>query len=176
MISNSTPMHVKATCFNMLRSGRRPLGVWLALLVMLLGFTAPALAQLDTGAIAGTILDPSGKVVQGAKVSIVGTATGTAYSTVSSSTGYYVFPSVHTGSYDISVAAAGFKTAIHQGVVVSVGAGTAQDITLAVGATSETISVVASGAAPVVTSHSRPVTVTTDSSVPIRIALDARST
>jgi hypothetical protein len=110
---------------------------------MLLGFTAPALAQLDTGAIAGTILDPAGRVVAGARVSISGVDTGTAYSTLSSSTGYYTFPSVHTGRYDLSVAAAGFKTAVRHGVVVSVGANTAQDITLAIGAASETVSVAA---------------------------------
>jgi hypothetical protein len=101
-------------------------------------------AQLDTGAISGTILDPVGKVVQGAQVSLRGTNTGTAYSTVSSSTGYYVFPSVRTGSYDITVAATGFKTAVHKGVVVAVGATSSQDIVLAVGSSMETVSVTAS--------------------------------
>jgi hypothetical protein len=111
---------------------------------MLLGITPPAVAQLDTGAIAGTVLDPSSKVVQGAKVSIVGTATGTAYSTVSSSTGYFVFPSVRTGIYDISVTATGFKTAVHKGVVVAIGTTSSQDIVLAIGAATETVSVTAS--------------------------------
>jgi hypothetical protein len=110
---------------------------------MLLGFITPAVAQLDTGSIAGTILDPSSRMVQGAKVSIRGTNTGSVYSTVSSSTGYYVFPSVRPGSYDITVTASGFKTAVHRGVIVSVGTSAALDITLAVGATSETVSVTA---------------------------------
>jgi hypothetical protein len=120
-----------------------PRGAWPALLIMLLGLATPAVAQLDTGAIAGTVLDPSGKVVQGAKVDIRETGTGTAYSTLSTSTGFYVFPSVRIGSYDVTVIAAGFKTSIHRGVVVSVGAHTGQDITLAVGAATETISVAA---------------------------------
>jgi hypothetical protein len=115
-----------------------------ACLVMFMAFAAPALAQLDTGAIAGTVFDPAGRVVAGARVSITGQDTGTSYATLSSSTGYYIFPSVHTGRYDLSVAAAGFKTELRNGVVVSVGANTAQDITLAVGAASETISVAAS--------------------------------
>jgi hypothetical protein len=110
---------------------------------MLLGFITPAVAQLDTGSIAGTILDPSSSVVKGAKVDIRGTNTGSVYSTVSSSTGYYVFPSVRPGSYDITVTANGFKTAVHHGVIVAVGTSAALDITLAVGATSETISVTA---------------------------------
>jgi len=136
-------MRVKTTCFNVPRSLERPLGLGLALLFMLLGFTAPAVAQLDTGAIAGTVLDPSGKVVQGAKVNLRGTETGTAYLAVSSSTGYYVFPSVRPGSYEISVVASGFKTEVQRGVVVSVGEHSAHDITLAVGAATETVSVAA---------------------------------
>jgi len=110
--SNSIPKHMITRRHKALRSVLAPLGALLAMLIILLGFTARAAAQLDTGAIAGTVLDPSGKVVQGAKVSIRGTDTGTAYSTVSSSTGYYVFPSVRPGNYDITVAASGFKTAM----------------------------------------------------------------
>jgi len=143
MNSSSIAKHRITTCFHALRFGFAPLPVCLALLVMLLGTTMPAVAQLDTGAIAGTILDQVGKVVSGSQVSIRGTDTGTVYTTVSSSTGYYVFPSVRTGSYDITVTSAGFKTAVHHGVIVAVGATAARDITLTVGATSETISVTA---------------------------------
>jgi hypothetical protein len=125
------------------KSPRISLALWLAFIFIFLGAGLPALAQLDTGAIAGTVLDPTGKVVAEAKVDIRETATGTTYSTVSSSTGYYVFPSVRTGKYDITTAAPGFKTSIHRGVVVSVGEHTAQDITLAVGAATETVSVAA---------------------------------
>jgi hypothetical protein len=119
--------------------------VLVAFAVLLLGAGLPAFAQLDAGSISGTVLDPAGRVVQGARVSLLGTATGTAYSTVSSSTGYYVFPSVRPGSYDITVAATGFKTAVHLGVIVAVGVGTAQDIKLAVGGASETVSVTSGG-------------------------------
>jgi len=143
MNSISTGMHMKTMCNKALRSGIAPIGVWLALLVMLLGFTPFAVAQLDTGAIAGTILDPAGKAVADAKVDIRETATGTAYSTVSSSTGYYVFPSVRTGKYDVTTTAPGFKVSVHRGVVVSVGEHSAQDITLAVGEATETVSVAA---------------------------------
>ena len=125
------------------RSPRISLALWLGFILILLGAGLPALAQLDTGAIAGTVLDPTGKVVADAKVDIRETATGTAYSTVSSSTGYYVFSSVRPGSYNVTVTATGFKTAIHRGVVVSVGIHTAQDITLALGSATETVSVTA---------------------------------
>ena len=62
MISNSISMHVKARCIRLLGSGSRTVGALLTLLVMLLVSAAPAVGQLDTGGIAGTILDPTGKV------------------------------------------------------------------------------------------------------------------
>jgi hypothetical protein len=117
--------------------------MWLAIVFLFLIGGMSALAQLDTGVIAGTILDPSGNVIPGAKVNALNPATGAAYSRVSSSTGYYIFPSIHTGTYDVTVTATGFKTAVHHGVVVSVGASTAQNIVLAVGQATETISVYA---------------------------------
>ena len=75
-----------------------PLGVWLALLIAVFWFAAPASAQLDSGSISGTILDPTGKVVPAASVTIRGIDTGTVYSGVSSSTGSYGFPSGATGT------------------------------------------------------------------------------
>jgi hypothetical protein len=119
------------------------LGVWLTLFAIFFGITTTAKAQLDTGSIFGTIMDSAGLVVQGASVTVRGVDTGTTYSTVSSSTGYYVFPSVRPGKYDLLVSATGFKTAVNRGVVVAVGAQTSLDIKLRVGASTETVSVTA---------------------------------
>ncbi len=121
-----------------------PLGVWLALLIAVFWFAAPASAQLDSGSISGTILDPAGKVVPSASVTIRGIDTGTIYSAVSSSTGSYVFQLVRPGRYDLSVSAPGFKATVNRGVVVAVGASTTVDVTLTIGSTNETVSVTAS--------------------------------
>ena len=121
-----------------------PLGVWLALLIAVFWFAAPASAQLDSGSISGTILDPTGKVVPSASVTIRGVDTGTIFSAVSSSTGSYVFPLVRPGRYDLSVTAPGFKATVNRGVVVAVGTSTAVDVSLTVGSTNETVSVMAS--------------------------------
>jgi hypothetical protein len=126
--------HAPTVRWSVLRAG-------LALLVVFLGCSLSALAQLDSGSIAGTVFDPTGKVVQGAKVTARSAETGTTYSAVSSATGYYVFPTVRTGAYDITVAAAGFKSTVSHGVVVTVGTRTGQDITLSVGSAEETVSV-----------------------------------
>lgn len=120
-----------------------PYRLWMTLLVMLLAFTVPVAAQLDTGSISGVVTDPAGKVVQGAAITANETSTGTTYSTTSSNTGYYVLPSVHPGKYEVKVTAAGFKTAVYNGVVVAVSSQVGQDISLAVGAASESVNVTA---------------------------------
>lgn len=121
------------------------LGVYFAILMWIAWGAAPLNAQLDTGSISGTVLDQTGKVVAGASVKIVGEETGFNYSTVSSSTGYYVFPSVRTGKYDLTVVAPGFKTSISTGIVAAVSASTSLNVSLAVGGAAETISVNAGG-------------------------------
>lgn len=126
-----------------LRLTRASLGVCLTLSVMFLVFAAPARAQLDTGTISGVVLDPAGSVVQGASITATASATGATYSTISSSTGYYVFPSVRSGTYDVKVSSTGFKTALYSGVIVSVGASTARDVSLTVGSASENVTVTA---------------------------------
>jgi hypothetical protein len=115
----------------------------LALGLILLGFSAPAKAQLDTGALAGTVLDPAGKSVPGAKITLKGVETGTVYSTVSAVSGYYNLPSVRPGNYEVTVTSPGFKTVVDHNVVIAVDATTAFNVNLAVGAADVTVSVVA---------------------------------
>jgi hypothetical protein len=119
---------------------------WMALFTMLLA-CLPALAQLDTGSISGTIKDPSGSVVANAQVTATEAATGTTYTTVSSKAGYYVFPSVRTGEYKLTIAGTGFKTTVSSGITVSIGAAAARDFTLQVGSINETVAVTASALA-----------------------------
>ena len=119
----------------------KSLAVLIAFAALLLGAGLPARAQLDTGSIGGLVTDPAGKVVQGAKVTAREAATGTSYSTVSSSTGYYNLPSVRPGTYEVNVSVTGFKNAVYSGVSVAVGSSTTQDISLAVGAATEVVSV-----------------------------------
>jgi Carboxypeptidase regulatory-like domain len=103
----------------------------------------PALAQLDTGSISGTVTDSSGSAVKEAAIIAKETSTGTSYKTVSSATGYYVFPSVRSGTYEVRAALPGFKTEVYTGVAVTVASHVGRDIMLAVGAVSETVSVTA---------------------------------
>jgi hypothetical protein len=125
---------------------RRPL-LWLTMLLAFTGLALPARAQLDSGSIAGVVTDPAGKVVEGAHILATETTTGTTYSAVSSSAGYYVIPSLRTGVYEVKVSGQGFRTAVYSGVTVSIGVRTAQDAALTVGSATETVNVNASALA-----------------------------
>ncbi|MGB8010615.1 MAG: carboxypeptidase regulatory-like domain-containing protein [Terriglobales bacterium] len=104
----------------------------------------PALAQLDTGSISGVVTDPTGSAVKDVTITAKETSTGTTYKTISSGTGYYVFPSVRTGTYELRAEpSAGFKTAVYSGVVVTVASHIGRDIALVVGTVSETVAVTA---------------------------------
>jgi hypothetical protein len=103
----------------------------------------PAVAQLDTGSISGVVTDPSGSAVKDVAITAKETSTGTTYKTISSATGYYVLPSVRTGTYEVKAEVTGFKTGVYAGVVVTVASHVGQDIKLAVGAVAETINVTA---------------------------------
>jgi len=72
--------------------------------------TEALLAQVDTGAIAGTVRDSTGAVVQAAKVKVVETDTGIVLSLVTNADGFYAAPALHIGKYNISASAAGFAT------------------------------------------------------------------
>ncbi|MGB6134534.1 MAG: carboxypeptidase regulatory-like domain-containing protein [Acidobacteriaceae bacterium] len=126
----------------LLRTARVPRRrAWLALPILLAALALPVRAQLDTGSITGVVTDPSGEVVPHASVRARENATGAVYSTVSSSAGDYVFPSLHTGVYTVTVSAKGFKTAIYTGITVAIGTQTAQNAALSVGASVETVTV-----------------------------------
>jgi len=96
----------------------RRLSVLLSL--MLLVFAVSAYAQGGgTVAITGTVSDPSGAVITGAKVTVVQAGTGFTRTGLSSSTGAFNFPSMPTGTYTVTVQMAGFKQYVQNVVMLA---------------------------------------------------------
>jgi len=102
---------------------------------------APASAQEQVGAIQGTVSDASGAVLPGATVEAV-SAGGTRLSGTTNESGAYRFPRVPPGTYVVVARLDGFNPAEVQNVAVGLGGSVTANITLEVGAVSETISVV----------------------------------
>jgi outer membrane receptor protein involved in Fe transport len=104
-----------------------------------------ALAQRDTGEVAGTITDPSGAVVQNAHVTMHNTATGFERTTNTSGSGAYAISALPPGNYDLTVTMSGFAQ-YKQPVVVTVGSRLTADVKLSVSAAAQTVMVEAAAA------------------------------
>ena len=103
----------------------------------------PTLAQSgSTGSIAGTISDPTNAVVPGATITVKNNATNQEFTATSADNGTFNVPALISGNYNVTIAAPGFKTAVVQNVKVDVGTPSSVNITLEVGAPTETVQIV----------------------------------
>ncbi|HXM95109.1 MAG TPA: TonB-dependent receptor [Candidatus Dormibacteraeota bacterium] len=110
-------------------------------LLVALGF-APALrAQVDTASIVGTVQDPSGAVVQGARITVTNLATNESQTISAGENGAYLFPYLRVGTYSITVEASGFKKAVVSDITLNVQDRKGVDITLEVGSAAEEVKV-----------------------------------
>jgi outer membrane receptor protein involved in Fe transport len=113
---------------------------------LLLGaLSAGLFAQSEIGGatLNGTVMDATAATVPGARVTLTGRATGLVRTTITNETGLYTFARVPVGTYDLSVDAQGFKGARRTAIELSVGAVATVDVTLEIGAASDTVSVTA---------------------------------
>jgi hypothetical protein len=108
--------------------------------VTLLVAGAPAHAQ-TTGRIAGTVTDQSGAVIARAEVRVVDAAAGTERTVVSDAGGTYLVPVLPPGTFQVSVAAPGFRRRTVEDVRVEVTETTRVDVSLEIGSVSEFVSV-----------------------------------
>jgi hypothetical protein len=115
----------------------------IALLLMLSSTVVSAQTTLSTGSIVGTVTDPSGAVVDGAKVVIVNMGTNQTVALTSNSAGAFSTGPLDPGSYKVQVSAKGFST-VSQIVTVQVGNAASVNTKLALGAETTVIEVQAS--------------------------------
>ncbi len=124
----------------------------------LLALSVVALAQGTTSQIAGSIQDPNGAVISGASVTVKSAATGVEYKVTSSGSGAYTVPSLGSGVYTVTVEANGFKKVVVQDVKLDVGVPSTVNVTMEVGAPSE--SVIVQGGAEVLQTQSANISTT----------------
>ena len=111
-------------------------------------FANGAFAQIaGTGNIQGTVTDSTGAVVPNAAVKLIDQATHVTRTAKSNSAGAYVFPGIPIGTYNVEVAAPGFKNYVQTGIVLEVGSNIGVDVALSVGSEGQTIEVQAEGMA-----------------------------
>ncbi len=120
----------------------RPTGLLRALLwvsIFLLG--VPLSFGSVGGSISGLVTDPSGAVIIGAEVLALDTATGIKSPNKTDSAGFYSFPSLPIGPYEIQVRQTGFKEFRATGLVIDANTALRVDATLQVGTVTEEVSV-----------------------------------
>ena len=103
-------------------------------------------AQSERGSIRGTVEDPSGAVVAGARVTALNVGTGVETGTTTTDAGNYNIPQLPPGTYTVSVEQTGFKKLVQENVMVQVSGVTSLDLRMEVGQVSEQVTVTTSAA------------------------------
>ena len=117
----------------------------LLLLAAVVMIPCSAHAQKDTGGLAGTVTDPSGAVVSGAKVSVTDVDRGTTVTTTTNNQGEYVASPLKIGRYTVTIEKSGFQKAVVGPVTVDVQAQPAVNAKLRVGSIAETVTITTQG-------------------------------
>jgi len=103
-------------------------------------------AQEFRSTLTGRATDASGAVVVGAQVSAIETNTNTHYDTVTNADGLYTFPLLLPGTYRLTVEAKGFKSYSQTGIMIGTNTRVAQNVALALGAITDSVTVTADAA------------------------------
>jgi carboxypeptidase family protein len=130
-----------------IKAALKGVSVFGAALVLACAVAANAGAQSSsTGAIAGTVTDPSAAAVPGAAVVVLDIDTGIPHNTATNDEGYYAVTYLQPGDYTVTITKDGFAVFTRKDLVVSVGGRLTVDASLPLVATQASITV--TGATP----------------------------
>ena len=125
------------------RSWYAPLRRFTLACLFVLGVATTAFAQFDRGTIVGTVKDAQGGIVPGATVTLTNPQNQQSRSTVTDGSGYYTFPNLTAGRYELVVELSGFKKISRSNVQLDAAGALSLDFTLETGALTEEVTVTA---------------------------------
>jgi hypothetical protein len=145
------------------------------LLTLALTIVLSLVAQSDRGTITGTVTDPSGALIPGAKIALINVDTDTRSETVTTDTGNYTIPGVSAGNYRLRVEHEGFNTSEQTGIRMQVAVTTRVDVVLQIGQSSQSVSVTAESSILKTESAEQSTTISGDTinDLPINFAIGA---
>src|SRR5436190_5804871 len=111
------------------------------LLMGIFAFATGVFAQGERGTLNGTVTDPQGAVIAGASVKAVNSGTNVETAVTTTEAGVFRMPYLPPGTYKVTVAAPGFKSAVRENVVLGVAQTLTIDFALEVGAATDQITV-----------------------------------
>jgi hypothetical protein len=118
--------------------------LWTVLLATIT--TTPVIAQEVSAGVTGRITDPTGAAIVGATVTATEVDRRTAWPTETTVEGVYALPRIPAGTYEITVEARGFRTAVRPGIRLEINQRARLDIQMELGAVTETVEI--TGAPP----------------------------
>jgi uncharacterized secreted protein with C-terminal beta-propeller domain len=101
-------------------------------------------AQFDSGQISGYVRDTSLAVIAGATITAINEGSNDRHTATTNANGYYVFANLPVGKYTVTAEVPGFKKTLETGVTVDAASRVSVDLTMTVGALSESVEVQAS--------------------------------
>ena len=114
----------------------------LFLVCMLFGFSQELFAQTaSTGALRGTVTDPSGSLLPGVTIKVTNAATGQSQTAVTQANGTYLVPFLPAAIYRVEASSKSFKTAAFDKAEINVTETKVVDIRLQLGSFTETVNV-----------------------------------
>ena len=114
---------------------------WLLIVALLITCISSSHAQQITGSITGKVVDEQGALVTNANIKATNVATGYTRTAKTDDAGAYNIQYLPVGGYTVTVDASGFKKFVQQNLVITVDQTQPLNVTLAVGAESQTIEV-----------------------------------
>jgi hypothetical protein len=121
---------------------KRSLWVGLAVLCLAFGLKAPtSIGQAVFGSIIGTVTDPQGGAVVGAKVTVTSTTKSTTYEATTNESGNYSVTHLIPDTYKVRIEAAGFKVFDVPSVSLSADTSTNVDAAMQVGDVTQSVEV-----------------------------------
>ena len=112
-------------------------------LALILALPLALFSQEYRGSVTGTVIDASGALIAGARVTVTQVQTGAKVETATDSAGQYIAPFLSPGDYDVTVQVAGFKEFVRKGVHIGAGDKVGIDARMDVGDTTQSVEVTA---------------------------------
>lgn len=110
-------------------------------IVLSLGLSLPAAAQIGNATLSGTVTDSSGAALVGAQLTLTDKAQKSEQKATSNDRGEYTFRNLTPGTYDLSIKATGFENYVQRDIVLTINQSARADASMRPGAASETVTV-----------------------------------
>ncbi|HZO54198.1 MAG TPA: TonB-dependent receptor [Bryobacteraceae bacterium] len=135
--------------------------------------TIPGFAQYGTGIILGTVTDPTGAIIPGAKVIAKDNSTNVEREVTTDESGNYQFNALAAGVYTVTVSAPSFKAATVRNVTLRVNSQLRADIAMQLGAVAEVVDVTAT--TPLLQTNTATIGTVVDNRTVLELPFNARN-